>query len=707
MEFSENFVKARPASGIPVKPRMSGHPPLSRGTIVRMMEEGFCFYRNFEYNKGLPVVEKFVLRENSLAKSLRYSFIETAKISLIGSSGQTGFLFSVEDDSELSRICSILRFSRSKSLEASLTHIENIGGFYPNEKLELSRGFVRKAVFDKSSGRLIRLRCFPFHDTREKVACFLNDLGASSVKVHPFSAGSVFIEAYLTDYKPKITALLNHSYISEISEPEAIGITEHYLRREDLFEDCVTEKTAGQAYPAVGIIDSGVAENSFLRKWEAGRELFVEPEHMDTAHGTFVTGRALVCGESFGGTEFLDVAVMPGRNGTPPDLARLAEILRNVVPRYSGRIKIWNLSLGTDMTAGENISLFAYILDSIQREQDVLFVLPAGNYTPLRTWSTEELRDDDLITIPAESLFALTVGSVSHIETNLTPIHSPSLFSRRGRGVFSSVKPELVYYGGTHEQRFGQQIPRGVFSIGKFNEIAEDTGTSHAAPAVASAAAKLHSLLGKAATVDAVKALMIHKASGGSPEGTYTGWGLPEQPENIMRTDGSTVTLLHTGIYSKGNYIETGAVPVPPEMLKDGKLTGAVRITLSCRPPVSTGYPGYYTCASLKASLGYYKNGKWNSLITERNLRFLPDTPAERNSFLWLPLKDYYAEFSTAFSADSFYIRITASKRDFWKEPLSVPYAAAVSFIGTSGGNFTSFKKIMEERGTDFCFLEL
>ncbi|MCD8491433.1 MAG: S8 family serine peptidase, partial [Geovibrio sp.] len=400
MEFSENFVKARPVSGVPVKPRMSGHPPLSRGTIVRMMEEGFCFYRNFEYNRGLSVVEKFVLRENSLAKSLRYSFLETAKISLIGSVGQTGFLFPVEDDSELARISTVLRFSRSKSLDASLTHIESIGGFYPNEKLELSKKFVQKAVFDKTPDRLIRFRCFPFADAAEKVAVFLAHLGASSIKIYPDITDSIFIEAHITDYKPKLTTILNHSYISEISEPETVEITEHYLRHEDLFADCVMEKTAGESYPTVGIIDSGVAENSFLRKWEAGRELFVEPEQMDTAHGTFVTGRALACGESFGGTEFLDVAVMPGRTGTPPDLARLAEILRIVVPKYRDKIKIWNLSLGTNITAGENVSLFAYLLDCIQREQDVLFVLPAGNYTPLRTWSTEELRDDDLITIP-------------------------------------------------------------------------------------------------------------------------------------------------------------------------------------------------------------------------------------------------------------------------------------------------------------------
>ena len=707
MEFSENFVKARPVSGVPVKPRTSGYPSINRGTIVRMVKEGFGFYRNFEYNKGLPVVEKFVLRENSLAKSLRYSFLETAKISLIGSAGNTGFLFPVADDSELERICSVMRFSRSKSFEASLTHIENIGGFYPNEKLEISHNFVKKAVFDKSSGKTIRFKCFPFPDTAETVAGFLNKLGAHSLKIHPQIADSIFIEAYLSDYKPKLTTILNHSYICEISEPEMIEITEHYLRHEDLFSDCVMEKKAGEAYPAVGIIDSGVAENSFLRKWESGKELFVEKELIDPAHGTFVTGRALACGESFGGTEFLDVTVMPGRNGTPPDLARLAKILRTVVPKYRDKIKIWNLSLGTNITAGENISLFAYLLDCIQREQDVLFILPAGNYSPLRDWNKNEPRAEDIITIPAESLFALTVGSVSHTDTNLTPFNSPSLFTRRGRGAFSSVKPELVYYGGTHEYRFGKNIPKGVFSIGKYNEIAEDTGTSHASPSVAGTAAKLYTLLDKAATVDTVKALLIHKAAGEAADGIYTGWGLPETPEKMMTTDDDTITIIHTGIYKKGSFIETSAVPVPPEMICNGRFTGTVRITLSYRPPVSIAYAGYYTCVNLKASLGYYKNGKWTGLVTDKHLKYAPADPKAKSDFLWLPLKDYHASVNTACLFENLFLRLTASKRDFFKEPVLVPYAAVISFICKSSSNFKNFKDSIKENNTVFAFLEI
>lgn len=677
MEFSESFVKSRNLTGMNSKPRSSKSASMSRSAIAGRLEDGFGFYKKFEYNKNLPVVEKFVLREESLAKSLRYSFIETTKISLIGSVGKNCFLFPVESESELSRICSILRYSRNKSLAASLSHLESIGGFYPNEKLELSEKFIRSAVFDDGKIKKIRLKCFPFPDAESKVAEFLINLGAFFIKPFPLKNDSLFVEGVLPDYKPKITALINHSYITEISEPEILRIKEHYLRHEDISPDCVMERDTDSSYPKVGIIDSGVAENSLLKRWETGRELFVDPELIDSSHGTFVTGRALSSGESFGGTEYLDVTVMPGRKGTPPDLMRLAEILNALVPKYADTIKIWNLSLGTDITADNSISLFAYTLDRLQQENDVLFVLPTGNFDPLRS---DGPQSDDTITIPAESLLSLTVGSVSHIDTNLTPLHSPSLFSRKGRGAFSSVKPELVHYGGTHEKRFGRYLVRGVFSIGKRNEIAEDTGTSHASPVVAAMAARIYGLLGKAASIDSVKAIMIHRAQGTGGDISYTGWGLPESPDEVAYTEKSSISIIHTGIYKSGSFIETPPVTLPFEMFKDGRLTGKVRITLSYRPPISISFAGYYTCINLKVSLGYMRNGKWTALVTDKDLRFAPSDRDDRESFGWLPLKDYTAALNVRNAPSELIMRITASKRDFWKEHSQVPYAAVLSF---------------------------
>jgi hypothetical protein len=677
MDLSDNYAKSRNMDGLVVKPKCSNLTSISRNNIVSKLTEGFSFYKNFEYNRHLPVVEKFVLREQSIAKSLRYNFIETTKISLIGSMSKNIFFFPVNSDHELSRICSLLQYSRNKALEASLSHIDDIGGFFPNEKLELSSQFVRQAIFDNSKIKKIRLKCFPFINSEDVVAKFLNELGAYSIKTFPLNNDCLFIEAVITDYKPKITTILNHSYVSEISEPDILLIKEHYIRHDDISSECIIEKDRSYSYPKVGIIDSGVAEKSFLRKWEIGRELFVEPEFIDNSHGTFVTGRALSLGESFGGTEYLDVTVMPGKQGTPPDLTKLAEILKDVVPKYSNEIKIWNLSLGTDVIAGESVSLFAYTLDQLQRKYDILFVLPTGNYNPNHLAPNTS---NNTITIPAESLFSLTVGSVSHMDTNITSLHSPSLFSRRGRGVFSSIKPELVYYGGTHEKRFGRFLPKGVFSIGKRNEIAEDVGTSHASPAVAATAAKIYSILGENATVDSVKALMVHKAHQVGNNFLYTGWGLPETADEAVFSENNTISILHIGVYKGGNYIETPPISLPPEMFLNNKLVGNVRVTLVYRPPVSINFAGYYTCANLRISLGYTKNGKWVGLVTDKDLSFLPTDKKLKEDFCWLPLKDYSAKLNIKNAPKELILRINVSKRDFWKEKSDIKYSVILSF---------------------------
>jgi hypothetical protein len=694
MKFSTHFLKEKSSNSMHCKPKSSDTPHPTRITMVKMIEEGYRFYRNFEYNKGLPVIEKLVMKETSLAKSLRYNFLENTKIKLAGSVGLTKFLFKVSGESELLRINSIINHSRNKSFEASLTHIDNIGGFYPNEKLELSAPFVRSAIAHKSDVKKIWLKCLAAQNAENRIAKFLSGgLGASGVRiVHRFK--NFFVaEAVLRDFKPKVTTLLNHCLVTELIEPPEILVHEHYLRHNDLEPDCVEEKCSGTDYPCVAIIDSGVAEKSYLRKWEMGKEIFVEQELQDNAHGTFVTGRALSNGDSFGGIEYLDVVAMPGRKGTGPDTAELCSILSSVVPKYASRIKIWNLSLGTDILAGESISMLAYTLDSLQLEHDVLFVTPSGNYSRLREWEADSLRPEDGITIPAESILSLTVGSVSHIDTNVTPAGAPSLFSRHGRGSCSSVKPELVHYGGTHEKRFNRLLPKGVYSIGKFNEIAEDTGTSHSAPMVAGIAARAYKMLGQAASVDMVKALMIHTAGSFSEKDfPYKGWGQPYSAEEMLITPNNKITILHSGFAEVGKLTETDFIFIPPAMYENGKICGAIHITLVYKPPVDPNFCGHYTCVNLKASLGYHSDGKWTSLLTDRNIMLMPEDNFGKKQFLWQPVKNYFIKLKNRTVPEKLVMRISASKRDFFTYSQTIPYAVVLSFISEDNDIYESYK---------------
>lgn len=80
---------------------------------------------------------------------------------------------------------------------------------------------------------------------------------------------------------------------------------------------------------------------------------------------------------------------------------------------------------------------FAMTLDQLSDKYQVLFVVAAGNYTdlPRREWQKLSTLADR-ISSPGESVRALTVGSISHIDAAgaLSAVGHPAPYSRCGPG---------------------------------------------------------------------------------------------------------------------------------------------------------------------------------------------------------------------------------------------------------------------------------
>lgn len=97
----------------------------------------------------------------------------------------------------------------------------------------------------------------------------------------------------------------------------------------------------------------------------------------------------------------------------------LLQSLSTALAQHANRIKVWNLSLGSDEVCSLNqFSPLAEELDRLQERFQVTFVISAGNYEalPLLQYprTTAQLADGR-ITSPADSVLGVTVGSVSHI----------------------------------------------------------------------------------------------------------------------------------------------------------------------------------------------------------------------------------------------------------------------------------------------------
>src|SRR5207244_1578065 len=112
--------------------------------------------------------------------------------------------------------------------------------------------------------------------------------------------------------------------------------------------------TIGVDYPIVGVVDTGTdPKNKLLAPWILARENYVPTGLESYDHGTFVAG-LVVHGRVLNGDpsfpvapcKIVDVAAIPSDGSLDEDA--LIVLLSEVVPKYAGIVRVWNLSLGTN-----------------------------------------------------------------------------------------------------------------------------------------------------------------------------------------------------------------------------------------------------------------------------------------------------------------------------------------------------------------------
>ena len=319
--------------------------------------------------------------------------------------------------------------------------------------------------------------------------------------------------------------------------------------------------------PAVCVIDSGIQEG---HQWlepaidAATSRCFlpgVAPEDVadyypPQGHGTRVAGAVLYPDEIPATGEVHSVAWIQNArvldaNNTLPDTLTLEDYLQQVTthfhaaPRFT---KIFNHSINAKVPCPkQRMTSWAAKLDQLSHEKDVLFIQSAGNQTRrdngdqanpgLRAHldAGKEPPDHQLeasmrVANPAQSLHALTVGSISNVVFDSTDDrsfaaeeHHPSGFSRAGYGEpWAVVKPEVVEIGG--DLIYSKQPPRQVrphpdVSIELLNSTMhgapayskDGAGTSFAAPKVAHIVAHLQNLFPDASPL-LYRALIVQSA---------------------------------------------------------------------------------------------------------------------------------------------------------------------------------------------------
>ncbi len=247
-------------------------------------------------------------------------------------------------------------------------------------------------------------------------------------------------------------------------------------------------------------------------------------------------------------------------------------------------IKVWNISLGSNQEVNDNfISAEAAILDKIQYENDVIFVV-AGTNKPSA--------DIEKIGSPADSINSMVVNAVT--QKGLS-----TKYARRGLALSFFAKPDVSYYGGSEEKYIKVCEPLGEANV---------AGTSFAAPWIARKLSYLIDILGLNREV--AKAMLIDAARDWNDKPTpeevaLYGHGIvPIKIDDIVHTREDEIKFLVYDVSEKWNTYNYH-FPVP---IKDDKYPYIARATMCYFPMCDRTQGVDYTNTELNLHFGRINN---------------------------------------------------------------------------------------------------
>jgi hypothetical protein len=496
--------------------------------------------------------------------------------------------------------------------------------------------------------------------------------------------------------------ILNFAYVFEVAEPDDIETPQQVRRDEARIAVQLRILPPAAGAPAVCVVDSGIQEEHLWLEPgidKASSHCFV-PEKASTeiadqvpngGHGTRVAG-AVLHGEELpkAGEMQLDSWVQNARilneNCTLTESMFPPAVIRDVVVRYhkgKRKTRIFNHSINADSPSRQrHMSAWAAEIDSLSHDYDILIIQSAGNLkssrpAPLlgiaellgsgRTHPAYLAEPVCRISNPAQSLQALTVGSVAYALFEATgwrsiasQVGDPSAFSRSGLGIWDSIKPEVVEFGGDCLVSAGNPSTVGTPDIGRdcYPELVrstlnggpafskDDVGTSFAAPKVARVAARLQATLPDSSCL-LYRALIVQSAQWPAWADAVSadqqsqllrriGYGIPDIERATTNTDHRTTFITDSDCEIGAGDCHVYQVPIPNELRRPGDEYD-IRIEITLSYVAEPRRTRRRTRGYLSTWLDWVTSRKGESLATflNRAIKADADTVQQGSSFGW------------------------------------------------------------------------
>lgn len=547
--------------------------------------------------------------------------------------------------------------------------------------------------------------------------------------------------------------VLNYQYLFEVIEHDPLTITDISTGEIDSVEPELIPP--GENFPKVCVIDSGIQEEHRLLApaIDAAKSSSFIPGDTGTAdvvgnggHGTRVAGAVLYPYQiPRNGVYQLpcfiqNAKVLSGANGTLSEDIYPPKLMKDIVAHFEGT-RIFNISINSCISCKIiHMSQWAAAIDKLMIENNILFILSAGNLRTVsgnilnpgikehlnagRNYPGFLLENSSRIANPAQSSFALTVGSVciNKLDTDLKESFGakddPSSFSRAGLGLWGMIKPDVVEYAGdvakeknanpnlSYEASISPELVKSTYGGG--NGVGNDSvGTSYAAPKVAHIAANLQRLYPEE-SANLYRALIVQSARlpgniFSNPEIKHIrhyGYGIPDLRRATENSE-KRITLIASGDLS-AKQADIYVLKVPGQLRRPGEdYDILIEVTLSfmARPRRTRRRTQSYLSTWLD-----WESSKLNENYDQFVNRVLKDTeePEERaedmNSIKWFirerkdwsKIKDLKRQDSTVQKSwcivksyelpETFSLAVIGHKG--WECDLNekVPYSIAISF---------------------------
>ncbi len=353
--------------------------------------------------------------------------------------------------------------------------------------------------------------------------------------------------------------------------------------------------------PTIGVIDTLFDECVYFSEWVDYYDMVddnIPKSQNDYRHGTAVSS-IIVDGPNLNpwlddGCGRFKVRHFGVAAGSQFSSFTIIKQIKNIVVKNRD-IKVWNISLGSNQEVNDNfISAEAAVLDRIQYENDVIFVV-AGTNKP----------NESVVKIgsPADSINSMVVNAVT--KSGLS-----TKYARKGLALSFFAKPDVSYYGGSEEQYIQVCEPLGAANV---------AGTSFAAPWISRKLSYLIDVLGLNREV--AKALIIDAARDWNEKPTpeevalYGHGVVPIKIGDIVQTKDDEIKFLVSDVSEKWNTYNYN-FPIP---LKDDKYPYIARATM-CYFPICDRTQGVdYTNTELNLHFGRIKNdGSMNEINNDK-----------------------------------------------------------------------------------------